>query len=393
MKTLYIDFTHSLPSKTSKSHGGGNYTKTVLLDLKSFMLKNHLETAVILLFPSDYNAETAIEKEILSFEKFKIVHIDTPLDRFVFEKDSILFLPLLGVKEFPLLKKLKKKNSIELILTVHGLRLLDIKWDHYDLNYLSGIKEKTMYRLKNELALFARKTIYKHYISCYLPYCDKLITVSNYSLSFISKFTSIKKVYLQYENIIQVESNKAKEEAKEQYSLFVSGNRPEKNLARTLDAYKALSERNHNILPLYVTGTNEAIRKNLSKSLHLTELVKKKKIVFLDYVSDEQLSDLYENAVYLLYTSKSEGFGLPALEAAKRRCPVVASYGTSIPEVLGSNALYVDPYSVESIAYGIQKMENPNTQKNYKQRIERSIPLIENRIVESNAGLFEFILN
>lgn len=392
MKTLYIDFTHSLPTKISKSHGGGNYTKTVLLDLKKFILKNNPPTEVIILYPSDYNAKTEIEKEILSFEKFKIVYIDTTLDAFVFEKDSVLFLPLLGVKEFPLLKTLKRKNSIELILTVHGLRLLDMRWDRYDLNYLSSVKEKVMYRLK-KMALFARKAMYKHYISRYLPYCDKLITVSNYSLSFISKFTRIKKVYLQYENIIQAENNKTKEETKQQYSLFVSGNRPEKNLARTLDAYKTLSEKNHSLLPLYVIGTNEAIRKNLSKSLNLIELVEESKIVFLDYVSDEQLSALYENAAYLLYTSKSEGFGLPALEAAKRRCPVVAAYGTSIPEVLGSNALYVDPYSIESIAYGIHQMNNLHTQRSYKQKIERAIPFIENRIEESNTGLFEFILN
>ena len=391
MKTLYIDFTHSLPTKISKSHGGGNYTKTVLLDLKKFILKNNPQIAVIILYPSDYNAKTEVEKEILSFEKFKIVYIDTSLDAFVFEKDSILFLPLLGVKEFLLLKTLKRKNSIELILTVHGLRLLDMKWDRYDLNYLSSMKEKVTYRLKNEMTLFARKAIYKHYISHYLPYCDKLITVSNYSLSFISKFTRIKKVYLQYENIIQVENNKISEETKQQYILFVSGNRPEKNLARTLDAYKTLSEKNHSLLPLYVIGTNEAIRKNLSKSLNLIELVEESKIVFLDYVSDEQLSALYKNAAYLLYTSKSEGFGLPVLEAAKRHCPVVAAYGTSIPEVLGCHALYVDPYSIDSISYGIQRMSDSTVRDSYVKKIEKMIPFMEKKD-RGKQALFEFIL-
>lgn len=60
--------------------------------------------------------------------------------------------------------------------------------------------------------------------------------------------------------------------------------------------------------------------------------------------------------------------------------------------MLGSNAIYVDPYSVESIAYGIKKMLDPETRENYKQKIEQSIPYIEERINDSNVGLFNFIL-
>ena len=131
----------------------------------------------------------------------------------------------------------------------------------------------------------------------------------------------------------------------------------------------------------------------MSKSLNLFELVKVKKIVFLDYVSDEQLSDLYRNAFFLLYTSKSEGFGLPALEAAKRFCPVVAAYGTSIPEVLDSAALYVNPYSIDSIASGIERMCNENIRKQYCDRIKKIIPLIEHKIDNSNKWLFDFIFN
>ena len=393
MKKVYIDFTHSLPTKSAKFHGGGNYTKTVLLDMKDYLSSSDESYDVIILFPNDYAVTTEIEKEILNFEKFQIKYISTRLDKYSFESDSILFLPLLGVKEFPLLKKIKEKCSIEIILTIHGLRLLDMKWDNYDLKYLNGFVEKIHYILKSKYFLNLRKKIYCSHLRRFTPYCDKIITVSNYSLSSIMRYTQIKNIFLQYENIIKINETSGNDNLDNKYILFVSGNRPEKNLSRSLDAYKLIYDKNKDIMPIFITGTSQKTQTNLSKSLDLFELIKDKKIVFLDYISDEKLSDLYRNASFLLYTSKSEGFGLPALEAAKRFCPVVAAYGTSIPEVLGSSALYVNPYSIESIASGIERMCNENVRKQYCDRIKKIIPLIEYKINDSNKWLFDFILN
>ncbi len=99
----------------------------------------------------------------------------------------------------------------------------------------------------------------------------------------------------------------------------------------------------------------------------------------------------YDRNISSRDSTDPDGFHYTALEAAMRQCPVVAAYVTSIPEVLGSNAIYVDPYSVESIVYGIKKMLIPKTRECYKQKIEQSIPYIKERINESNKGLFEFI--
>jgi glycosyltransferase involved in cell wall biosynthesis len=51
-----------------------------------------------------------------------------------------------------------------------------------------------------------------------------------------------------------------------------------------------------------------------------------------------------------------EGFGLPALEALASGAPVVASNVTSLPEILGSSAVFVNPENVDSIAGGIEKL-------------------------------------
>ena len=72
-------------------------------------------------------------------------------------------------------------------------------------------------------------------------------------------------------------------------------------------------------------------------------------------LSDAQLKWAYERASALLYTSQCEGFGLPLLEAMSLGCPVVASGISSMPEVAGEVAVYVDPTDPESIRTGIER--------------------------------------
>ncbi len=51
----------------------------------------------------------------------------------------------------------------------------------------------------------------------------------------------------------------------------------------------------------------------------------------------------------LVYASFFEGFGIPLLEAMYCDVPIITSKVSSMPEVGGNAALYVEPSSVESI--------------------------------------------
>lgn len=74
------------------------------------------------------------------------------------------------------------------------------------------------------------------------------------------------------------------------------------------------------------------------------------RVVLLGYVPAEQLPVLYEAASVFLFPSFEEGFGLPVLEAMAHGLPVVASATSSLPEVGGDAALYVDPHDPKDIA-------------------------------------------
>lgn len=62
-----------------------------------------------------------------------------------------------------------------------------------------------------------------------------------------------------------------------------------------------------------------------------------------------ELELLYSAATALVYCSLYEGFGLPILDAFSSGCPVITSGVSSMPEIGGNAASYVDPNDVEDI--------------------------------------------
>lgn len=80
---------------------------------------------------------------------------------------------------------------------------------------------------------------------------------------------------------------------------------------------------------------------------------------------------IYQSALAMIYPSVFEGFGLPVLEALWSHTPVITSNISCLPETGGNAALYVDPYSHESIAAAmLQVYEDANLRK---QMIEKGI--------------------
>jgi glycosyltransferase involved in cell wall biosynthesis len=75
----------------------------------------------------------------------------------------------------------------------------------------------------------------------------------------------------------------------------------------------------------------------------------------LGYVEDDRLRELYRGADLFAYPSLYEGFGLPVLEAMASGTPVLTSRSSSLPEVAGEAAIYVEPQEADSIADGLRQ--------------------------------------
>lgn len=138
----------------------------------------------------------------------------------------------------------------------------------------------------------------------------------------------------------------------EKYLLFVGSIEPRKNLLSLLKAYSTLPEEVRKEYRLRLVGFKGWENRDV------VEMIEKLKdnIDYLGYVPIESLADQYRNAYCFVYPSLYEGFGLPPLEAMACGCPVIVSDVTSLPEVCGDAALYVDPLDIDSIADGMLKM-------------------------------------
>ncbi|ACB49867.1 glycosyl transferase, group 1 [Crocosphaera subtropica ATCC 51142] len=76
-------------------------------------------------------------------------------------------------------------------------------------------------------------------------------------------------------------------------------------------------------------------------------------------LEDEELKRAYSGALVYICTSKYEGFGLPILEAMACGCPVITSCHSSIPEVAGDAALYVEQSNECDLMDALYKVQNP----------------------------------
>jgi glycosyltransferase involved in cell wall biosynthesis len=77
---------------------------------------------------------------------------------------------------------------------------------------------------------------------------------------------------------------------------------------------------------------------------------------FTSLVSDEELAALYNAATLYVHPSRSEGFGLPVLEAMRCGAAVIAGNATSLPEVVGDAGVLFDPENPAALARAIEEL-------------------------------------
>lgn len=137
------------------------------------------------------------------------------------------------------------------------------------------------------------------------------------------------------------------------YILFVGTLQPRKNIERLIEAFSVLSIKEANKdTKLILVGKKGWLYEPILESPNRFGIANK--VIFLDYVPDADLPELYKGAVCYVLPSLYEGFGLPILEAMKHNCPVITSNVSSLPEAGGDAALYVDPLNTTDIAEKIE---------------------------------------
>lgn len=130
------------------------------------------------------------------------------------------------------------------------------------------------------------------------------------------------------------------------YFFYIGRHQPYKNLHRTIEAFAALPPGLD--CQLRIAGPSDR-RYTPMLQARAKELGVGDRVQFMGYLDDEQLPIWLNQAIALVFPSLWEGFGLPVLEAMACGAPVITSNLSSLPEVAGNAALFVDPYNVAAI--------------------------------------------
>jgi predicted O-linked N-acetylglucosamine transferase (SPINDLY family)/glycosyltransferase involved in cell wall biosynthesis len=134
------------------------------------------------------------------------------------------------------------------------------------------------------------------------------------------------------------------------YYLFV-GSRPNyKNAVAFFRAFSLLSDRSrYSILCVGNVTELDASEKEACGDAEVRALA----------LSDQDLRLAYGGAVALVFPSFYEGFGMPVAEAMACACPVITTSHSSLPEVGGDAAIYVNPHDHGALALAMIRIRNP----------------------------------
>lgn len=141
----------------------------------------------------------------------------------------------------------------------------------------------------------------------------------------------------------------------ETYLYYPANPWPHKNHERLFQALGQLRQRDKLHLPLVLTGRlqNEAADPVLewAKAAGIED-----QLIELGFLAADEQRAIFQMAHLVVFPSLFEGFGFPLLEAQHLQRPLLASTATCNPEIAGEGALYVDPFDIEEMANGIQRL-------------------------------------
>jgi len=196
----------------------------------------------------------------------------------------------------------------------------------------------------------------------YTKQCDFIITVSKYSKEKITELLHIpeEKVFVAYEGadkgIFYKDVHDSVQAEKDKIILYVGGVDQHKNIKNLIRAFSLLPEEIQRTYKLVFAGGEPEREKD--QLLHMAEKygVKRSGILFLGYISDDELRRLFQRCAVFVFPSYSEGFGLPVIEAMECGAPVIAANAASLPEIVGDGRFMFDPFQPEDIADKIYRI-------------------------------------
>ena len=136
----------------------------------------------------------------------------------------------------------------------------------------------------------------------------------------------------------------------EPYILYVGRRSKYKNFHRFVEAFSQIHVAYPEIRVICTSTPFTVEEIQMFNRLHITDRM-------ISVVADETtMKQLYRDAIFFIFPSVYEGFGMPILESWSCNCPVLLSRASCFPEIAGNAGLYFNPMDVEDIYVQMEKI-------------------------------------
>ncbi len=256
--------------------------------------------------------------------------------------------------------RLFKKIKPDIFLSPDGFISL-----HTNVPSLAVIHDINFLHFPQDLPFFARK-YYLKYFPLFAKKAQRISTVSRYSKTDLIKNYDVapEKIDVVYNGVddifkplTEVEQNKIRKKYSEgnPFFIFIGSLLPRKNLPRLFKAFDLFKQQTKSPHKLILIGDPMHSFREIDQTFSTMKF--KKDVLFIGRVTRNETALLLASSRALLFVSYFEGFGIPLIEAFRSEVPVLAGNQTSLPEIGGNAALYVDPFSIQSIKEGMVEID------------------------------------
>lgn len=188
-----------------------------------------------------------------------------------------------------------------------------------------------------------------------LQRADAIITVSNNTkadLLHYFPFVDSEKVHVIYHGIEMPDNIHVSSERvfPFPYFLFVGRRSEYKNFDRLLTSFLRFRK---TFKDVHLVCTSEPFS-NKEKTFFVSNGIAQ--YVHHISASEERMQRLYRDAIFFIYPSLYEGFGMPILEAWANHCPVALSKASCFPEICQEAGEYFDPLDIDSMVAAMTKL-------------------------------------
>ena len=225
--------------------------------------------------------------------------------------------------------------NIKIISTIHDITFLKIN------NYFQNFN-------------FLKKFFGELRIILTIIFSNYLITVSNSTKEELKKrfkyfplfqYKKILNILIVNNGITKLKKEKfdyLSKDLPEYYFLYVGDRRPHKNLNYLIELIIYLRNKSFETISLIIAGSNSYKNDSLQEKIDLN------RHFINEYINpnDHELSVLYKNCKCFFLLSKSEGFGIPVIEAGVEGCKIVVNSIPALKEIAPKNSLFINCESI-----------------------------------------------